>query len=544
MKRIIAILISVFFAGKCLIFAQTAPSHPKLVVGIVIDQMRYDYLYRFSALYGENGLKKLMNEGSNFTYAHYNYVPTYTAPGHTSIYTGTTPYFHGIISNDWYDKAAKRAIYCTEDNTVKTVGGDDDYGKESPRRLLVTTITDQLKLATNNKSKVIAISIKDRASILPGGHMPDAAYWYDPANGNFISSTYYIKELPKWAEKFNQKKLVDKYMSSGWYLSYPIKKYVMNLPDKQPFEMDLFSENKSTFPHLFDKLDTEKKYDLVRSTPYGNALLFDFSKAVLENENLGKNDYTDFLAISFSSTDYIGHYYGPNSVELEDTYVKLDSLVAGLLAELDKQVGKGNYVLFLTADHAVSENPTFLSERNIPSGWFRPSVIKDSLQRFSQARFKNQDILENLSNKQIFLNHELIQSLGLNLTDVCKAYAEYIRETFPLVTQIYTRDDLEKMTASRTSSNLILNGFNPVRSGDIAFELQPSCLYGDEDIASTHGAIYNYDTHVPLIFYGWHIPQQTVNTPVYTVDIAPTIADLLKIQEPSACIGIPIIAPR
>lgn len=523
--------------------SQTTPSHPKLVVGIVIDQMRYDYLYRFSNLYGENGFKKLMGQGSNFTFAHFNYVPTVTAVGHTSIYTGTTPYFHGIIANNWYDRTNKKMIYCTKDSTVQTVGGEDANGEESPKRLLSTTITDQLKLATNKKSKVIAISIKDRASILPGGHMPDAAYWYDPANGNFISSTYYMKDLPDWVKKFNNRKLAEKYMSSGWYLSSPLDKYETNLPDQQPFETDVFSEGKKTFPHSFNKLTLKEKYDKIRSTPYGNNILADFAKAVLDNEDPGKKgNYTDFLAISFSSTDYIGHAYGPNSVEVEDTYVKLDSILASLLKELDKQVGEGNYLLFLTADHAVAENPQFLQERNIPAGWFDPAVIKDSLRSFTRNTYQNPGILENVSNKQIYLNYNVAASLGLQLTDVRNAYASYIRRTFPSIAQIYTRSDLDKLTAYRTSPNLVLNGFNPVRSGDVAFELQPSYQYGSgTGEATTHGASYNYDTHVPLIFYGWHIPQQTVNTPVYIVDIAPTIANLLKIQEPSASMGIPII---
>jgi predicted AlkP superfamily pyrophosphatase or phosphodiesterase len=541
MKKFIIIFFVFLLGGFGHLKAQITIPEPKLVVGIVIDQMRYDYLYRFDSLYSDKGLKRLMNEGSNFTFAHYNYVPTFTGPGHTSIYTGTTPYFHGIIANDWFDRKLKRTVYCTSDHSVKTVGGNDINGEESPRRLLSTTITDQLKLATNGKSKVIAISIKDRASILPGGHMPDAAYWYDSDNGNFISSTYYMHQLPNWVNSFNDRKLVDKYMANGWFLSYPLEKYETNLPDQQPFEADLFSEKKSAFPHLFNHLNKEKKYDLIRSTPYGNDILNDFAKSVIENEKLGKHNYTDFLAISYSSTDFIGHEYGPNSVEVEDTYVKLDSLIADLLNDLDKQVGKGNYLLFFTADHAVAENPYFLNKRNIPAGWFDPATMKDSLKNFARNTFGNSKVFENLSNKQIFLNYNVMALMKLNPVDVQKAYAEYIRRAFPLVAQIYIRYDLEKLTAYRKSPNLILNGFNPVRSGDIAFELQPSYLYGSGGDATTHGAIYNYDTHVPLIFYGWHIPVQTVNTPVYVVDIAPTIADLLKIQEPTASMGIPII---
>ena len=541
MKKSIVICFLLLLLFNIFNHAQTVQTRPKLVVGIVIDQMRFDYLYRFDSLYSKNGFKKLIDNGSNFTYAHYNYVPTFTAPGHASIYTGTTPYFHGIIANSWYDKVSRQSIYCTSDSSVKTVGTSDKSGQESPGRLLATTITDQLKLATNGKSKVISISIKDRASVLPGGHMPDAAYWYDSKTGNFISSTYYMKHLPRWVNDFNNRKLAEKYMSGSWQLSYPLSEYGNTLPDQQPFEIDHFKEKSSVFPHSFKNIPEYRKPALVLYTPYGNQILFDFVKSAIENEQIGKGKYTDFLAISFSSTDYIGHAYGPNSVEIEDTYIKLDKTIAELLKVLNNQVGEGNYLLFFTADHGVDEAPIYLKERNISSGWFNPDVMKDSLQSFSVATFKNSGIIEDLSNKQIFLNNKIIRELKLNPSDVMEAYVKYIRETFPMVSQIYTRDELEKLTAFRNSPNLILNGFNPVRSGDIAFELQPGYLYGGGGDATTHGAIYNYDTHVPLIFYGWHIPKQNVATPVFIVDIAATVASLLNIQEPSACIGIPII---
>ena len=541
MKKIaillIVLLTPVFFISN----AQTITPRPKLVVGVVIDQMRYDYLYRFENLYGNDGFKKLMNEGSNFTFAHYNYVPTYTGPGHTSIYTGTTPYFHGIIANDFYDRQLKKVVYCTSDNSVSTVGGTDKNGQESPKRLLATTITDQLKLATNGKSKVIAISIKDRASILPGGHMPDAAYWYDAANGNFITSTFYMKKLPEWVNNFNDKKLAMKYMSMEWGLTYPPAKYVNTLPDKEPFEGDVFKEGKTVFPHSFKNLSEKQKLDEIRSTPYGNQILADFIEAAIKNENLGKGKNTDFLAVSFSSTDYIGHDYGPNSVEVEDTYIKLDKNIAGLINELDKTVGKGNYVMFLTADHAVADNPEYLEQRNVNAGRFSPSNVKKAVNEFCKETFGTDEIVENFSNKQIFLNYNVLHNLKLDAFNVEHRIVQHLRHAFPEIAQMYTRADLENWTAYRTSPNLILNGFNPALSGDIMIELQPAYLFSGGKEATTHGSIYNYDTHVPLLFYGWHIPKQTINKPVYTVDIAATIADLLKIQEPNACMGIPLI---
>ncbi|MCH8171455.1 MAG: alkaline phosphatase family protein [Bacteroidetes bacterium] len=314
MKHLFLFFITLFMVNSSSLEGQKNQSSPKLVVGIVVDQMRYDYLYRFNSLYSDGGFKKLMKEGSNFTFAHFNYAPTHTAPGHATIYTGTTPYFHGIISNSWYDKKLKRTVYCTSDRLFNTVGANDNRGQMSPKRLLSTTITDQLKLATNGKSKVISVAIKDRAAILPGGHTANAAYWYDSNTGGFITSTFYMQQLPGWVKKFNDRKLADKYMKSIWKLSYPLKEYEINLPDKKAYEKDLFFENKTTFPHSFNNIPKNKKRSLLSSTPFGNELLFNFAKEALINEHLGQRGQTDFLAIGFSSTDYIGHSYGPNSV--------------------------------------------------------------------------------------------------------------------------------------------------------------------------------------------------------------------------------------
>ncbi|MDP4190601.1 MAG: alkaline phosphatase family protein [Bacteroidota bacterium] len=513
---------------------------PKLVVGIIVDQMRFEYLYRYEAYYGKGGFNRLKNEGSNFTFAHYNYVPTYTAPGHTSVYTGTTPYYHGIIANDIYDKFTKKKVYCVSDSSVVSIGSKDDEGQMSPRRELSTTITDQLKLATNGKSKVISISLKDRAAILPGGHWADAAYWYDYETGDFISSSYYLKSLPEWVNNFNKSKFADKYLSGEWSLAKPEKDYSINAPDKSDYENDVFSEGKTTFPHSFSKIPADKKYGALESTPGGNEIVKELAKAALINENLGKGNFTDFLAISFSSTDYVGHSFGTYSYELEDTYIRLDEQIADLLNTLDKQVGKGNYVLFLTADHAGLETPHYLKDRNLPTGELN-SKFKDSLKAFSARNFNNTNIVEYYINSQIYLNHEEIRKSNLDYHAVLQSFSDYLRNTFPQISSIFTKDELEKKVAQRESDNLILNGFNKVRSGDIAFTLQPGYLGSFLNMGTTHGAPYAYDTHVPVLFYGWHIPKQTVNTPVYTVDIAATIANLLNITEPSASMGIPLI---
>ncbi|MGA7837460.1 MAG: alkaline phosphatase family protein, partial [Ignavibacteriaceae bacterium] len=286
-------------------------------------------------------------------------------------------------------------------------------------------------------------------------------------------------------------------------------------------------------------------YGVLRYTPFANDLQFDFVKSAFKNEKLGQHQDTDFLAISFCASDYVGHAYGPNSVEVEDLYVKIDSLIADMINLLDKKLGKGNYLMFLSADHAVAEGPDFLKEKNIPGGWFDPHIVRDSLENFTTRNYNNPKLIESFSNSQIFFNRQVIDEQNLELSNLENVYAQYLRETFPEIKEIFKRDDLEKEIAGRTNPNLLLNGFNPVRSGDVIFGLQPGFIFarGGQD-ATSHGSLYSYDTHVPLIFYGWNIPRKTINKPVYIVDIAPTIADLLKIQEPNACIGIPLIKEK
>ena len=514
---------------------------PKLIVGIVVDQMRFDYLYRYKEFFGKDGFNRLINEGSNFTFAHFNYQLTSTGPGHASIYTGTTPFYHGIIGNNFYDKVLRKSIYCVNDPDTKSVGSNDDIGEMSPKRLLSTTITDQLKLATNGRSKVIAIALKDRSAVLPGGHWANGVFWYNENTGDFVTSTYYTPAFPKWAQDFNKRKLADLYLSEKWELSLPESDYKINPPDESKYEKDLFNEGKTSFPHSFDNLDKSKRYEKIRATPFGNQLVIEFAKTALINEELGKGDETDFLTISFSSTDIMAHEYGTFAYETMDIYIKLDQILADFLKTLDEQVGKGNYVLFLTADHAALETPAYLRDNRLPTGGLNQNGATDLIKAFSKKIFGSEDLIENISNKQIFINRDILKKNNLDLHKVEQEIADYMRETFPEITSIFTRDYLETQVASRDQKNLLLNGYNPSISGDIVYELRPGYLPNFMEKGTTHGSMYNYDTHVPLIFFGWHIPTQTINTPVYITDIAATIAYLLKITEPSASIGIPLI---
>ena len=514
---------------------------PKLVVGIVVDQMRYDYLYRFYEHYSENGFKRLMKEGMNFTYAQYNYIPTYTGPGHASIYTGCTPYFHGIISNDWYDKTLKKTVYCTGDSTYQTVGAQNASGQMSPNRLLASTIGDELRMSDNGLSRVFAASIKDRASILPGGHMANAAYWYDGRSGNFITSTYYAKALPLWINNFNARQEPAKFMASGWNLSLPEADYVASMPDKGAGEADVFKEGNTSFPHSFEKADASSRLDLIRTTPFGNELLADFVVDLIKNEKPGQGPYTDMLAVSFSSTDYVGHAYGPNSVEIMDTYIKLDRQIARLLETLDQEVGKGNYLLFLTADHAVRPNGEYLKENHIPTGNLDSKVVEDSLRAYCNRHFGFSDLVETVEDNQVYFNHTALENRKVDLQQFNTALVNYLRVTFPQMNLISSKQDFNPLMPTRSMSTFALNGFNPFRSGDLVFDLTIGYLTGGYHQGTSHGTAFDYDTHVPLLFYGWNIRPGESNAEVYVEDIAPTISSLIHIQEPSGSMGIPLI---
>ncbi|MEI6684301.1 MAG: alkaline phosphatase PafA [Bacteroidota bacterium] len=513
---------------------------PKLVVGIVVDQMRYDYLYRFYGQYGENGFKRLLREGMNYTFAQYNYIPTYTGPGHSSIYTGTTPYYHGIISNDWYDKKQRKTLYCVKDTNVQTVGAANSSGRMSPENLLATTMTDQLRMSDNGLSRVFSISLKDRAAILPGGHMANAAYWYDGKSGNFITSTWYMKALPAWVDSFNAEKLPLQLMRSDWETE-PGKNYEVSMPDNGPGEEDVFREGKTTFPHKLSALPDSLKRELIRSTPFGNELLARFLKELLKNEKPGQGRYCDFLAISFSSTDYVGHAYGPNSMEVMDTYLKLDRQIALILDTLDSFVGEGNYLLFLTADHGVKPNGAYLEAQGIHAGHERVKSIKEQLSSWCKAQYGTSRILETLADNQLYLNHPLIDSLRLNDGEVSSNLIRFMRSAFPFMGLILTRDQLITATPSRSMNSCLLNGFNIGRSGDILFEMNQNYLNaGTGDKGTTHESSYDYDTHIPVIFFGWHVKPGESGHEVYVEDIAPTITNLIHIQEPDATIGMPL----
>lgn len=426
MKKIIPfVLISIFILSSCTPKEQPAKK-TKLVVGIVIDQMRYDYLTRFADKYGADGFKRIIKGGFSLENAHYNYIPTYTAVGHTSIYTGATPDNHGVIGNNWYDKYAKEYIYCVDDANYTSVGVDSNGGNKSPYRMQTTTITDQLRLAQNMNGKTISIAIKDRSSVLPGGHTANGAYWLEGKDeGKWITSSYYMKELPSWVTEFNASGKAAEYMSKPWNTLYDINTYTESLDDDNPFETNFKGKDKPVFPYDIPSLkENNGNYELLKVIPAGNSFTTDFVKAAIVGENLGKSEYTDFLAVSYSTPDYIGHQFGVASKEVQDNYLRLDQDLANLFSFLDTEVGKDNYTLFLTADHAAVQVPAYLQSEKIPAHYVKSEEFKEFINNITLKYFKSDKLVENISNFQIFLNKEKIAELKLDVNIVAQKIAD------------------------------------------------------------------------------------------------------------------------
>ena len=513
---------------------------PKLVVGIVVDQMRYDYLTRFWNHYGEGGFKRLVNEGFNCKNNHFNYAPTSTGPGHTSVYTGAAPATHGIIGNNWYDKKAGVSVYCASDESYTSIGTTSNAGQMSPHRMNVTTITDELRLHTQMRGKTIAVALKDRGAVLPGGHTANAAYWFHGANeGNWITSSYYMKELPKWVNDFNNSDAVEKY-KKPWNTAKAINSYLESGSDNNTYEGLFETETTPTFPHSTPNLlDKKKDFEIIKYTPYGNRITTDFALAALEEESLGKDSTTDFLAISYSSTDYIGHKYGVNSKEVQDTYIQLDRDLERLLNTLDKKVGKGEYTVFLTADHGAIDVPAYLSDQKIPADYFVYDSIKPKFNAFLQYKFGTANIVKNFSNYQFFLDHKIIKNLDIEVAQAQEIIANELLN-YDGIDRVYTGRQMMQNNYTQGIPYVLQNGYNQKRSGDILVVLKPGVISYPRT-GSTHGSPQIYDTHVPLLFYGKGIHKGSTVNRTEIPDVAPTIAALLGIAFPNGSTGEPIV---
>jgi len=542
MKNSCLVILSLLFVLSCTAQKDVAQNpennstSPKLVIGIVVDQMRYDYLTRFSSKFGDAGFKRMIREGFNCKNNHFNYVPTYTGPGHASIFTGTTPKYHGIISNNWYDKTQKKSVYCVSDDAVASVGTSHSAGKMSAHRMLTTSFADENKLFTQTKGKTIGIAIKDRGAILPAGHAADAAYWFHGKDeGKWITSTFYRDELPKWVKDFNASSTAASYFKV-WDTYYNIETYTESGTDDNDFERGFRGKDKATFPYDLSELKAENGgFDILKTTAYGNNLTTDFAIAAIKGEALGSDAITDVLTISYSSTDYVGHNFGVNSKEIEDTYIRLDKDLERLFNVLDTEVGVGEYTVFLTSDHGAVNVPAYLKSLKIPAGYLDYNSRKAKFQSFLNTQYGTTDIVENISNDQVFLNKEKLKALNLNLHEVEQAIVDE-QISYPNIAKVYTATTMNSNHFTSGVEALLQNGFNQKRSGDVIV-VNDIAYIAYSRKGSTHGSGLNYDTHVPLLFFGKGIKQGEMYNKTVIPDIAPTISALLGISFPNGATG-------
>ncbi|RYY38966.1 MAG: alkaline phosphatase family protein [Chitinophagaceae bacterium] len=535
MKRLLLSLL--FFCTLFTAFAQQS-ERPALVVGLVVDQMRWDYLYRYADRYGNDGFKRLLREGFSCDNTFIPYTPTYTAPGHTCIYTGSVPSLHGIISNTWWDRSSDTTMYCTQDNSVHGIGSSSKAGKMSPRNLWASTITDELRLSTNFRNKTVAIALKDRGAILPGGHTANGAYWFDNETESWITSSFYANALPAWVSAFNKRGLPREYLSRNWNTLYPIGTYAQSGRDTAYWE-GVQPGGTNFFPHRMDSLKGHTAMEAFRVSPWGNSFTLQFAQEAVRSERLGKGAFTDFLTVSLSSTDYIGHAFGPNSIEIEDTYLRLDREIAAFLKFLDAQVGKGKYLLFLTADHGAAHTPAYANSQRLPAGRISDYALMDSLNAALNRDFGVTRAVRSLINYQVYLNEEKIEEAHADRAAI-KHFIMNRLLRIPGVSKVIDLDNIAAAPLPPKIRDMVLNGYNQKLSGNIQYVFKPQWFDWGGVTGTTHGAPYPYDAHIPLVWFGWKQKPGRLVREVYMTDIAATLAALLRVQMPNGCIGQPI----
>jgi predicted AlkP superfamily pyrophosphatase or phosphodiesterase len=539
---------------------ESSPIKPKLVVGIVVDQMRYDYLARYWDNFGKGGFKRLLGEGTTFTQCNFNYVPTETAPGHASIFTGATPAGHGIIMNDWFDpstidKGIVRSHSSVEDSLFPYVGVEAARTRgrgASPNWLDATTIADQLKAATQGQAKTVGVSLKDRSAILPVGKTADAAYFFEDLNGSMISSKYYPDTkngLPAWVDSINALYLPSDYLYSleGWTLLLPAKRYhAPDGPGDSRYEGQYNATDAPTFPHHFKFLPASGCADF-KTTPWGNTFVKDFAKQAIIHKQLGADAVTDFLSVSFSSTDMVAHQFGPQSREVEDTYLRLDRDLADFLSFLDQRIGRGNVLVFLTADHGGAPNPDYAVDHGDKGGWTEAAQLNQRIHQKLGDRPGQDSLLITVKGHTVYLNHRLAKARNLNLDSLDQVVVNETRG-FAGIEMAYTEAQVAALDPSTVAGKFLKNGYYPGRSGDVHWLQSYGYLQAPYSVrepfrykkGTSHGSHFEYDTHVPLLWWGCGVSHKTQATPVEITDIAPTACKMLGISATSKTKGKPM----
>lgn len=530
---------------SALAIAGTDRDKPKLILQITIDQMRGDFPMRYKDRLEEGGFQYLMEKGTHYINAHFRHADTETPVGHAGLFTGTYPAYHGIVAGNWFDKDKGRIIYNCEDERFPMIGKESVKGKgRAPTNLLSSTIGDELVISNNSQSRVFSVSIKDRGAILPGGHA-GKAFWYSKSDGSFVSSSYYYKEYPDWVRQWNAKKTADKYKDTQWRLLHDASTYIFGRDDDRPFEINMFGLG-TTFPHPI-KGDSKYFYASLIATPFGDELTLDFAKTLIENEKLGQGKHIDFMAISFSVTDYIGHLFGPSSLEAEDNTLRVDRLLAELFRFIDDQIGLDHTLIIVSADHGMSEAPEYMQSLGFEVDRLTSeTIVEGTIKNALKARLEvPEEVIRLYEHPYVYLNEDEIKKTQYNVAEVETVVAEEIIK-IPGIIGAVTRNDLEKGSFAPTEVNIsILNNYHPKRSGHVhVIADQFWYFYYEMDtttkIAAIHCSPWTYDTYVPLFFAGYGISEQRISRPVTPYDIAATIAILLEIKPPSGSVGIPL----
>jgi hypothetical protein len=521
--------------------AQSGLQQPKLIIGIVVDQMRYDFLYRFSDDYGDDGFKRLLREGFSCENTHFNYMPTYTAPGHAAIYTGTTPSVNGIIGNFWWDRQSGGYRYVTTDTTVRSTGTSGRAGQHSPKVLLSSTITDELRLSNSFRSKVAAVCLKDRGSVLPAGHIPDACYWFSDKEGNWITSSYYTDTLPEWVAAFNARNPAGAYLSKPWLPLRPASAYTESFAGWNQYEHRRGNNKTGNFPYDLPAMQKARgDFGIIRTTPFGNDLTLDFALELIDKMDLGNDAFPDFLSISFSGTDYCGHHFGLHAEETQDVYLRLDLQIARLLQFLDARFGKDQVLVFLTSDHGAAETPRHLADLQFPVDVFPESALEKKLDSLVSSKLSAPGpFILKMTNQQVWMDTLALARAGSGAAAVAPAIIDFLKKQ-PGVYDAFTYQEALQLPSEYPFIGEVRRGLHPRRSGDILFLLDPGWHADDKynlHAGTTHGSPYAYDTHIPLLWYGWKVPVGSTHAPVSITDIAPTLAAMLRIMEPNGNTG-------
>jgi len=558
--KILTIIGLLLFSNSVLFATEKTPREtsrkPKLILQITVDQLRGDLPDKFMKNMGKGGFRWLKENGVWYKNAHYNYSNTETVVGHSTLATGANPSIHGMVSNVWYDRVKKRLVYNIEDKRyhILSKNADIDDSTEvdssqalagtdgrSPANIMVSTFSDELALYTNEKSKIFGVSVKDRGAVTLAGHN-GKAFWFSKTSGEFITSSFYYDAYPAWVKKFNDQKHAERYLDKSWTLMYDKSKYMFGDSDDNPWEED-YANFGRVFPHKYQGKENKYFNYFLTFSPAGDELTLDFAKAIIDNEKMGQNDVTDYLAISFSSTDYVGHIFGPSSLEAEDNMLRLDKTLASLFKYVDEKVGLENTLIVLSADHGVPEAPGYLEKLGIEAKWISPMKWnkEPSLERLKKRFGVGQDLIEAFFPPYLYLNHKVIKEKGLDLGEVQKAVAKEIMDIDGIALTVTSTEMSNNTLPNTYLYNAALRNYNAKRSGDILILFEPHCFANDMDggaiMASNHGGPWSYDTYVPVIFAGNGLKGKQIFKRIRPNDIAPTLSAIINAKAPSGSSG-------